>query len=46
MILYLLPIIVTDDCRCGELMRETNSGYLVKYVEDNLAWNNAIRQVE
>lgn len=70
------PIIVTDDCGCGELVREANCGYLVKYgdvndfeekikwvinnpnegeklvgngrkyVEDNLAWNNAVKQVE
>ncbi|MGB2727285.1 MAG: glycosyltransferase family 4 protein [Halobacteriota archaeon] len=25
------PIIVTDDCGCGELVREVNCGYLVKY---------------
>jgi glycosyltransferase involved in cell wall biosynthesis len=70
------PVIVTDDCGCGELMRKANCGYLVKYgdvndvedrmkwviknpkegrrlidagrkyIEENLAWNNAIRQVE
>ena len=70
------PIIVTDDCGCGGLVRETNCGYLVKYgdvnnlaemmkwviknpkegkklvntgrkyVEDNLAWNNAVKHVE
>ena len=70
------PIIVTDDCGCGELVRDANCGYLVKYgdvndlegmmkwviknpneggklvetgrkyVEDNLAWNNAVKQVE
>jgi glycosyltransferase involved in cell wall biosynthesis len=70
------PVIVTDDCGCGELVREANCGYLVKYgdvndleekmkwaienpkeggkladvgrkyIKDNLAWNNVIRQVE
>lgn len=25
------PVIVTDDCGCGELVREANCGYLVKY---------------
>lgn len=25
------PIIVTDDCGCGELVREANCGYLVEY---------------
>ena len=27
------PVIVTDDCGCGELVREANCGYLVKYGE-------------
>jgi len=69
------PIIVTDDCGCGELVRGANCGYLVKYgdvneleermkwviknpkdgeklvdmgrkyIEGNLTWNNAIKQV-
>lgn len=25
------PVIVTDDCGCGELIRESKSGYLVEY---------------
>ena len=25
------PVIVTDDCGCGELVKEANCGYLVKY---------------
>ena len=37
------PIIVTDDCGCGELVREANCGYLVKYgdvsdFEDKMKW--------
>lgn len=30
------PVIVTDDCGCGELARDANCGYLVKYgdIED------------
>ena len=28
-----MPVIVTDDCGCGELVREANCGYLVKYGE-------------
>ena len=70
------PIIVTDDCGCGELVGDANCGYLVKYgdvnnleemmkwviknpnegeklvetgrkyIEGNLAWNNAVKQVE
>jgi glycosyltransferase involved in cell wall biosynthesis len=25
------PVIVTDDCGCGELVEESGAGYLVKY---------------
>jgi glycosyltransferase involved in cell wall biosynthesis len=30
-----IPVIVTDDCGCGELVREVNCGYLVKYGDVN-----------
>ena len=29
------PIIVTDDCGCGDLVKEANCGYLVKYGDVN-----------
>ena len=29
------PVIVTDDCGCGELVKEANCGYLVKYEDVN-----------
>ncbi len=29
------PVIVTDDCGCGELIKESKSGYLVKYADIN-----------
>jgi glycosyltransferase involved in cell wall biosynthesis len=29
------PVIVTDDCGCGELVEKGNSGYLVKYGDVN-----------
>lgn len=29
------PVIVTDDCGCGELIKESKSGYLVKYGDIN-----------
>ena len=29
------PVIVTDDCGCGELVRDANCGYLVKYGDVN-----------
>jgi glycosyltransferase involved in cell wall biosynthesis len=37
------PVIVTDDCGCGELVEESGSGYLVKYgdisdLKEKLKW--------
>jgi len=29
------PVIVTDDCGCGEVVKEANCGYLVKYGDVN-----------
>lgn len=29
------PVIVTDDCGCGELINESNSGYVVEYGDVN-----------
>jgi glycosyltransferase involved in cell wall biosynthesis len=30
-IMYDTPVIVTDDCGCGEFIKKANCGYLVKY---------------
>jgi glycosyltransferase involved in cell wall biosynthesis len=70
------PVIVTDDCGCGELIKEAECGYLVhygdvtglaetlrsalehpdvnrrmveagrQYVEEHLAWESVVKQVE
>jgi glycosyltransferase involved in cell wall biosynthesis len=70
------PVIVTDDCGCGELIKEAECGYLVhygdavglsdvlrsalehpdvnrrmveagrRYIEENLAWESVVKQVE
>jgi len=70
------PVIVTDDCGCGEIIKEAGCGYLVRcgdvaglsealrvalespdvnrrmveagrrYIEENLAWESVVRQVE
>ena len=29
------PVIVTDDCGCGELIKDSKSGYLVEYGDVN-----------
>ncbi|NQS73555.1 MAG: glycosyltransferase family 4 protein [Methanoculleus sp.] len=71
-----LPVIVTDDCGCGELIKEAGCGYLVhygdvaglgetlrsalehpdvnrrmveagrRYIEEHLAWESVVKQVE
>ncbi len=70
------PVIVTDDCGCGEIIKEAGCGYLVcygdvtgldgalkfalenpdanrrrvkagrRYIEENLAWDSVVKQVE
>lgn len=70
------PVIVTDDCGCGEIIKDAGCGYLVRYgdvaglsetlryalehpdanrkmvgagrryIEENLAWERVVKQVE
>lgn len=70
------PVVVTDDCGCGEIIREAGCGYLVRYgdvaglsrtieyalehpeenrkmvekgrryIEEHLAWERVVKQVE
>lgn len=40
------PVIVTDDCGCGELIRESKAGYIVKYGDVELLKEKMRRAIE